>query len=92
MNNNTRKIVVLNNLKSQRIEQAIFILRDESNSSEADAVSEAERIVDAYLSDMQKPLFDKNTLKKKKNKHIILISSAALIVSFLLFITIGIIN
>ena len=49
MNNNTRKIVVLNKLNSPRIEQAIFILRDEANITENDAVSEAQKIVDNYL-------------------------------------------
>ena len=68
MLNNTRKIVVLNNLKSQRIEQAIFILRDEKDYSEADAVIEAERIVDSYLENMRRPLLEKSTKKDNKNK------------------------
>ena len=48
MNNNTRKIVVLNNLNSPRIEQAIFILRDEVVTNESDAVIEAQKIVDMF--------------------------------------------
>lgn len=52
MKNNTRKIVVLNKLNSPRIEQAIFILRDEVNVSESDAVSEAQRIVDNYVKSL----------------------------------------
>lgn len=54
MNNNTRKIVVLSKLNSPRIEQAIFILRDEVNVSENDAVSEAQRIVNEYVNSLSK--------------------------------------
>ncbi len=83
--NNTRKIVVLNNLKSQRIEQAIFILRDEKSFSEADAVIEAEKIVDSYLENMRRPLLEKSTQKNNKNKILLFLGSAALMVSGLLF-------
>ena len=65
MNNNTRKIVVLNNLKSPKIEQAIFILRDDTDCTESDAVSEAEKIVRMYLDDIQKPIL---CHKEKKSK------------------------
>lgn len=66
MSNNTRKIVVLSKLNSPRIEQAIFILRDEVNVSESDAVSEAQRIVDNYL----KSLYDSPPKKaQKKNGY-----------------------
>ena len=63
MNNNTRKIVVLNKLNSPRIEQAIFILRDEVNITENDAVSEAQKIVDNYLRSLSDAQY-----KKKKRK------------------------
>lgn len=85
MLNNTRKIVVLNNLKSQRIEQAIFILRDEKDYSEADAVIEAERIVDSYLENMRRPLLEKSTKKDNKNKLLLYLGSAAVMVTALLF-------
>ena len=52
MSNNTRKIVVLSKLNSPRIEQAIFILRDEVNISESDALSEAQKIVDSYIKSL----------------------------------------
>ncbi len=60
MKNNTRKIVVLDRLNSPRIEQAIFILRDESNVSAQDAVTEAERIVSNYLESLSEPIAKKN--------------------------------
>ncbi len=53
MDNNTRRIVVLDKLDSPRIEQAIFILRDnEEYICHSDAVAEAQRIVDNYLRSM----------------------------------------
>ncbi len=85
MLNNTRKIIVLNNLKSQRIEQAIFILRDENSFSEADAVIEAEKIVDSYLENMRRPLLEKSHKKDSKNKLLFFLGSAAVLVTALLF-------
>lgn len=55
MSNSTRKIVVLNKIDSPRIEQAIFILRDEAPTSESDAVAEAQKIVDNYLRSLSAP-------------------------------------
>lgn len=55
MSNNTRKIVVLSKIDSPRIEQAIFILREETEISERDAVSEAQKIVDNYLHSLSMP-------------------------------------
>ena len=68
MNNNTRKIVVLDRLNSARIEQAIFILRDESGIIESDAVSEAERIVGKYLESLSEPIVCRKK-KKIQPKH-----------------------
>ena len=67
MKNNTRKIVVLDRLNSARIEQAIFILRDE-NDSESDAVSEAQRIVNNYLRSLSEPI-TASRKKKFQTKH-----------------------
>lgn len=55
MSNNTRKIVVLNKIDSPRIEQAIFILRDEADVCERDAVAEAQKIVNEYLKSLSAP-------------------------------------
>ncbi len=55
MSNNTRKIVVLSKIDSPRIEQAIFILRDETAVSERDAITEAQKIVDDYLRSLSAP-------------------------------------
>jgi len=66
VNNNTRKIVVLNKLNSQMIEQAIFILRDEVQAKESDALSEAQRIVDCYIKSLTS--HSKGEDEKKKPK------------------------
>ena len=64
MNNTTRKIVVLNNLNSPGIEQAIFILRDEIRADECDVVAEAQRVVDTYIKSLENPPEE----KKKKSR------------------------
>ncbi len=56
MKNNTRKIVVLDNIDSSNIEQAIFILRDSPLPCSTDAVAEAQRIVRLYLNEVDAPL------------------------------------
>ena len=65
MNNNTRRIVVLNNLDSPRIEQAIFILRDEIQTSENDAVCEAQRIVNLYAKSLESPSIETKAQKPR---------------------------
>ena len=87
MTNNTRKIVVLGNLDSPRIEQAIFILRDSSScTDESAAVREAQRIVDTYLKNLYSPVIKKS--KKNKLKlfftSFLYISSVMIIGAYLL--------
>ena len=49
----TIKVVILEILASPYVHQAIIVMRDYNPKLEAKAVIEAERIVDAYLSDMK---------------------------------------
>ena len=66
MSNNTRRIVVLDKLNSARIEQAIFILRDtDEEICESDAVLEAQRIVNNYMSAMSG---EKSLIHGKKSR------------------------
>ncbi len=53
----TKKVFVVKHFKSPYIEQAIFILREDTPPDAAlpDAVSEAERIVTGYLESMDCP-------------------------------------
>lgn len=71
MKNNTRKIVVLDNINSSRIEQAIFILRDTTQVCESDAVSEAQRIVNTYLNSLSQPLTSDKPKKQFSSKFFI---------------------
>ena len=52
---NKRQVVIINDIKSDSIEQAIFILRDKTNKKDnlgtnSEIVLEAERIINSFLS------------------------------------------
>ncbi len=63
MENITRKVVILDSLKSRNIEKAIFILKD-TPYKEGDVVFEAEKIVSDYLKS-----FEKEDCEKKKKTY-----------------------
>ena len=81
MENNTKKIVVLDRLNSPRIEQAIFILRDAKTVSETDAVSEAQRIVNTYLESLSG---EEGTKKKRFNTKIFFAMLAYTLITMIL--------
>ncbi len=49
----TKKVVILKNLSSPYVHQAIIVMRDYNPKLETKAVLEAERIVNAYLDNMK---------------------------------------
>lgn len=49
----TKKVVILENLASPYVHQAIIVMRDYNPKLESKAVVEAERIVNAYLDNMK---------------------------------------
>lgn len=49
----TKKVVILENLASPYVYQAILVMRDYNPRLETKAVTEAERIVSAYLDNMK---------------------------------------
>ncbi|MEE1351956.1 MAG: hypothetical protein UHM23_07905 [Clostridia bacterium] len=49
----TKKVVILENLASPYVHQAILVMRDYNPKLESKAVIEAERIVSAYLDNMK---------------------------------------
>lgn len=49
----TKKVVILENLASPYVHQAIIVMRDYNPKLESKAVLEAERIVTAYLDNMK---------------------------------------
>lgn len=59
-----KKVIILDNIKSDCIEQAMFILKD-SRPENIDAVREAERIVENYTKRYHYTLYSK-MLKKRK--------------------------
>lgn len=48
-----KKVVILENLSSPYVHQAIIVMRDYNPKLESNAVIEAERIVSAYLDNMK---------------------------------------
>ena len=59
-----KKVIILDNIKSDCIEQAMFILKD-SRPENIDAVREAEKIVENYTKRYHYTLYSK-MLKKKE--------------------------
>lgn len=78
--NKTRKVVILRNINSPSIDQAILVLKDgfKGNCNSA-VITEAEKIIDDYLY-LNK--YKCNPIEKKAgNKNIDLILNAGLILS-----------
>ena len=66
-----KKVVILDNLSSPYVHQAIIVMRDYNPKLESKAVIEAERIVNAYLDNMK--LRSGQTVKKPvRRKHTML--------------------
>lgn len=61
----TKKVVILENLASPYVHQAIIVMRDYNPKLESRAVMEAERIVSAYLDNMKL----KSGRRKKHSAH-----------------------
>lgn len=76
----SKKVIILNNIKSKRIAQAIFILND-GETDEFSAVREAERLVMEYLDG--EPLCAK---KRPKALTLVCIFLSCVLVSFFLFL------
>lgn len=80
---NKRQVVIINDIKSDKIEQAIFILRDNvsqntsevqkyfSKNRETDIVTEAQRIINSFLYPDVYSSSKKQTKSKVKNKVLV---------------------
>ena len=69
----TRKVVILDNITSPYIHQAIIVLKDKARDSGPAVMEEAERVVNEYLSkintdDMEVTLYSRPYEKAKKSK------------------------
>lgn len=51
MKNTTHRVVILNNVKSEIISQAILILKNSDDVCESSVLEEAERVVEKYMND-----------------------------------------
>ena len=82
-----KKVVILDNLSSPYVHQAIIVMRDYNPKLETKAVIEAERIVNAYLDNMK--LKSGQTVKKPvRHKHTVLwwiLSAIVLLSIYLIF-------
>lgn len=56
MKNTTHRVVILNNVNSALISQAILILKDGTADCESNVLEEAERIVAGYMNSKHKPI------------------------------------
>lgn len=58
MKSTTHRVVILNNVESDIISQAILILKNSEEVSDSSVIAEAEKIVEKYMN-------KKHTVKKK---------------------------
>ena len=66
-NKSAKRVVIISDIKSSCIEQAIFILKDNPPSeSGADIMEEANQIVYNYIRQVQAGGFSRDIAKKKK--------------------------
>ncbi len=83
----TKKVVILENLASPYVHQAIIVMRDFNPKLETKAVVEAERIVNAYLDNM-KLKNGQSARRPVRKRHSFLLYLAVAVVSALVTIAV----
>lgn len=79
MKNLTKKVVILENLASPYVHQAIIVMRDYNPKLDTKAVAEAERIVNAYLDNMKlKSGQHRNRSVRKKGSFLLYLAVSAI--------------
>ncbi len=76
MKNTTRRVLILKNVNSELIEQAILILKDSASDGDSAVIREAEKVVEKYM--------DKKSQKvreEKKPKPALMLSLGLVFVS-----------
>lgn len=71
--NNTRKVYIVNDFKSDKFEQAIFILKQNcvsSGKTSVDLALEAQKIIDDYIVKIENEKNHSVTKKKSKQSHL----------------------
>jgi hypothetical protein len=70
----SRRVVIINNIQSDTIDQAIFILKNQKAancSKQNNIVHEAQTIIDQYIRqvDRLKPIYGQHSTKKRNRKR-----------------------
>lgn len=81
-----KKVVILENLSSPYVHQAIIVMRDYNPKLESKAVIEAERIVNAYLDNMKLNYGQPAKRTARKTKTISLFSGIAAFAALLVYL------
>lgn len=94
MKNSTRKVVILDNITSPYIQQAIIVLNEKAILSESKVISDAERIVNEYLKRNGYSYNDTTKIyesrKNKKNKRFFgFLTTALIVISLTLYFSIN---
>ena len=79
----TKKVVILNNLSSPYICEAIIVLKDYNPRLESKVIADAEKIVTDYIENMKKneQIYYKSAQKSKKSLLLCLAVSLAIIIA-----------
>ena len=79
----TKKVVILNNLSSPYICEAIIVLKDYNPRLESKVIADAEKIVTDYIANMKKneQIYYKSAQKGKKSLMLCLVVSLAGIIA-----------
>ncbi len=70
----SRRVVIINNISSDTIDQAIFILKSDktdvvSSKTDYSIANEAQAIINNYIRQVEQLKSSKTSLKKEKNKR-----------------------
>ena len=83
MKNTTHRVVILKNVNSALIEQAILILKDGAEGNETGVMAEAEKVVEKYMNTLPPINY---TVSKRTAKIWIVPAVVSAVVSLLAFI------
>ena len=83
MKNTTHRVVILKNVNSALIEQAILILKDGAEGNETGVMAEAEKVVEKYMNTLPPINY---TVSKRKAKIWIVPAVVSAVVSLFAFI------
>lgn len=82
----TKKVVILDNLASPYVHQAIIVMRDYNPKLESKAVIEAERIVNTYLDNMKIKNGQSNKYSVRKKHSFLIYFLISALSAFLTFV------